>query len=481
MQKYISKLSKEYGSRTVGVRVCLFRALLLLAPFSLIPYISMPSFGFASFRIGLYQVLLAVFVAMSLPSIWAGRRKLEASSSVSFYSLVALGVLALASLVKAIDKPRSILLVASLGLLLGAVLSSWSLVLKYGKKVLPNTDLILKFGVGYGAVSLLQLGIATFSPANILLCQGCKSDVFGFARVNGFALEPQFWANALLPFFAYALVLFYTKRTRLSAVSLCVTLFGMMLTFSRGAFIAVAVALLVFVTMLIRQKAVRGSALIQSMLVVITAFAVGFVVLVGASSVKYSNSPNIAYNTARGMIEQLSLGRISLPKIIDTPEPLKQAEVPTSSVETTQKVETPTNQGVVEASQQDRVGPAKTALNVWRGSLRNMVLGVGYGNFAPFVQKNVDAGSPLTLTVYIFYILLLVESGLVGVTLFLLPYAVVLKRIVSDSTIEARVLLVVLSAFLVQYLFFGSYINSSYIWLWLGVGLGLRGAINKAK
>jgi hypothetical protein len=466
--------SKKFGSTTDTFLVYIFRALILFAPFSLVPYISMPLFGFASFRIGLYQLFLATFVLVSVPSVWKTRRKLIASSKTSLYAFIWFGILVLASLTHDINKSRSLLLIASLMLLLGAVISAWRLFLSFGKRVLPAPALVLRFAMAYGVVSIMQLLVATFTHTNVLLCQGCRSDVFGFARVNGFALEPQFWANALIPFFAYGFVMFYIKHSRLAGMGLFMSMLAIMLTFSRGAFIAVALSLLAFIAVLKYQNSLRVASLARSLGITLVAFIAGFILLVTMSSIKYKNSPNITYNTARGMIEQLTLGRISLPKKENTPLSIVAApSVPPEQVIVTTEVVTPTNQGVVKASQNDRVRPARTALTVWSGSLRNMLLGVGVGNFAPFVQKNIDASSPLTLTVYIFYVLLLVETGLVGMVLFIIPNAIALLRLLRYANPESWGVIIIITAFLVQYAFFGSYINVAYIWLWLGIALGL--------
>jgi hypothetical protein len=426
--------------------------------------------------------MLLIFAALGMVRVLRDRRRLADASWISTYALAALGLLAVASLVQDINKSRSMLLVGSLLVLLASTLVAWNVVRQYGKKALPTTHLIAKAAIGYGLLSLLQLAIATFSQQNTLLCQGCKSDVFGFARVNGFALEPQFWANALLPFFVYGLVALYIQRSKLQMAGVFASGLAIMLTFSRGALIALFGAIVVFAAVLIYQRDFMIKRFAEACGIATLAFVCGFAVLVGAASIKYRDTPYIAYNTARGMVEQLSLGKIRLAKKEDKPAeaPAVQAvDVGTSqsaepvATPTVQPVDTPTNQGVVEASQRDRVGPAKTAINVWRGSARNTLLGVGLGNFAPYVRQYVDPNSPLTLTVYIYYVLLLVETGVVGIVLFIIPYWAVFRSLIASKLFEQRAALIISAAFLMQYVFFGSYINVAYIWVWLGVALGL--------
>ena len=57
--------------------------------------------------------------------------------------------------------------------------------------------------------------------------------------------------------------------------------------------------------------------------------------------------------------------------------------------------------------------------------------------------------------------------------LFAIPYWAVFRSLSHSKQFEQRVALIVSAAFLMQYVFFGSYINVAYIWVWLGVALGL--------
>jgi hypothetical protein len=49
----------------------------------------------------------------------------------------------------------------------------------------------------------------------------------------------------------------------------------------------------------------------------------------------------------------------------------------------------------------------------------------------------------------------------------------VFRSLIASKLFEQRAALIISAAFLMQYVFFGSYINVAYIWVWLGVALGL--------
>jgi uncharacterized membrane protein YhaH (DUF805 family) len=190
----------------------------------------------------------------------------------------------------------------------------------------------------------------------------------------------------------------------------------------------------------------------------------GFMLLVASATIRYSEAPYITYNTTAGIVDHLTLGIIS-PDLRYAPDSSAGKSLDSSD-------ETFVTEGLVEASGNDRLGAAKIALNAWRQPA-NLLLGVGLGNLGPYVVANIDSSAPSNLTVYIFYVLFLVEMGILGLLLLFTLYAVAVRRLYRQHNEDAWIVLLILVGFLTQYFFFGSYINATYIWLWLGVGLGL--------
>jgi membrane-bound metal-dependent hydrolase YbcI (DUF457 family) len=136
--------------------------------------------------------------------------------------------------------------------------------------------------------------------------------------------------------------------------------------------------------------------------------------------------------------------------------------------------------GLIKASGQERLSAAKLSLKAWRYNSKTIIIGVGSGNLGPFVNKYIDAATPNNLTVYIYYALLLAELGLIGLISFIILNLAGLLQFIrrykksKHFAIYASIASLMV-AFLVQYCFFGTYINTVYIWLWLGIILGLAG------
>ena len=458
---------KEY---LLKVQKCLFVVLVLGAPFSKYPSLAMPMQNFDSFRIGIYQVLLTLFVVVSLVFVIRDM----VNKRITHKDQLLLGVVGLLLFVASIglgraeNTSRSALMVASFGLLLLALVSGFYFV----KNVELNRQKLVRYmliaGIGYGIVSFAQLALGTFvSRESALLCSGCGSDVFGFVRISGFASEPLFWANALIPFFVVSYLQYCKHKSRLALYSLIAVSFAIAVTFARGAYLAVVV--IVFVD-LVRKLNKKVGVYLKPIVVTGVGMVAGLLLLITSASIRYSESPYIAYNTTAGMIEHLTLGVVS-----------PELRVPTANTTTIESVSDENDfvtEGLVEESGQDRLGAAEIALNAW-GSNSNMVFGVGLGNLGPYVVANIDATAPNNLTVYIFYVLFLVEMGIAGFLLLSLLYLVAIRRLIRQNAETSWAVLLVLVGFLVQYFFFGSYINVTYIWLWLGIGLGLQAKSTK--
>ena len=166
-------------------------------------------------------------------------------------------------------------------------------------------------GLVFGILAIIQLIAATFEPTGFgTLCPGCKADVFGFPRINLFAAEPQFLANALLPSFFLAL---FQPKSRLAQLSLFFTATAIALTFSRGGFLAIFLAIIIFIA-IASIKRLNISFLYKKLPLIIIGTFFGFTLLFLSANVRYSSSPFIAHNTLVSMIDQLSLGRIKIPQ-----------------------------------------------------------------------------------------------------------------------------------------------------------------------
>lgn len=445
--------------------------LVVLAPFSLFPSFALPTANFSSFRVGLYQVLALLFVAVSLPALRMHVTGIL-KDRLTGVPLILIILSVFIGLVNALDVSRGLLMGASILFLLLVLLSGYVLVRDLRGKLLFTPDAIMKAGIFYAIVSLVQLVIATMSSWNAGLCKGCGEGVFGFIRINGFAAEPLFWANALLPFALVSLYFFIIKRTRLSAISLMATVFAIGLTFARGAYTALAAGLAVCIIFTYVKKMQKTKILLHSVVLASGAMIVSWGTLIVAAVVQYPHAPYIAYNTFRGMAEHMSLGTVNLP--------VKSVVQPPSTI-APQATDNFVSEGLVEASSNERLDSAKIALKSWLFDMRTFIFGVGPGNLGPFAVNNVSESAPNNLTVYIFYILLVSELGLCGMGAFILIISTALHRSLRHGNKEATLLAAIIVAFAVQYFFFGSYINVIYIWLWIGCALAISTKLSTKK
>lgn len=443
------------------MRSYIFMGLILLAPFSLFPSIAIPTQNFESFRIGLYQVLAVAFIGLS---VWPFIKDyivtpFDRYARYIYTASVLLVGIAMYNLTTALQPGRSLLMSASFTFLVVLMLFARWWTSKYGiQSLIPK---LLIAGCLCGGISLVQLAIATFDSDTTLLCSRCGEEVFGFPRINGFAAEPLFWANSLLPFWVFSVHRYVASKSTLSLFASILTTVSIVLTFSRGAYVALVVMAIagLLLKLVSLKRAVRvGVVLVMSALI-------GFALLIASASIRYRETPNIAAETTKGMVEQLSGGVVTFKA--------EATKAPSKSDDNFQST------GFVAASTADRLSAAELALTAWRQP-SNTLLGVGLGNLGPYVVANIDTSSPSNLTVYIFYILFVSEMGVLGLLLWLGMLCVTVYRLLKQRDETSKVLVVLLFGFLAHYAFFGSYINGMYIWLWFGVAMGYHLSVKKS-
>lgn len=455
----------------------LFIALIALAPLSKYPSISLPLFNFSSFRLGLYQLLALVFIGLFF---WNKDYKFLKNNKPALLGLLLMAFSAVVGGFFAIDKSRWALLGASVIMLLLLLVAAWGFVAENFKKIDWEQlfKIVLITTVAISVLAIIQFLVNSFTAEDFgILCKNCVGSVFGFPRINLFSAEPQFLANSLLPIVFISLFLFVNKKYKLALFSLALSSLVIGLTFSRGAFIALAAGILLYWTFgykNIKQLAIGSSLIIVSILLAI-------VLLITSASIKYRTVENITYDTTSTVLQQLTLGLISLPEkqvAVDvSPSPTSTAPANTTAEE---DFESP---GLIEESGNERLEAAKLALKAWNNSTKNIIAGTGLGNLGPFVVNNINASAPANLTVYIFYILVIAEMGVLGLIGFVLllisPIFILVKKYRFKQPAFVPVVIAVIGAFAVQYLFFGSYINVVYIWLWMGIAAALSGLSQK--
>lgn len=456
-----------------SLRFWTFSLLLVLAPLSKYPSLGLPAFNFTSFRLGLYQILLLLFVLFCIKPVIFYAKNFWQQNKLASTSLVLLFVTLLLGLFSVYNLSRSILLVASVFLLIFGLLCAWWYTAnELNKKGFYKIISLMLWGaIIYGVVAVLQFLVSSTTTETLgILCKNCTSAVFGFPRINGFAAEPQFYANALLPFLFISLAWYYKYKSKLSLLALIFSTLAIGLTFSRGAYFALAIALIVFsILIVVTKRSIKQLALI--FVIILATGALSLAMLVGAATYKYQQTPNITYNTVKSTLEHLTLGEINLPN--------KQAVVVNTNISPGNS-DNFVSPGLIESSTNERLGAADLAIKAWQYSNKTFLIGTGAGNLGPFVVNNIDANAPNNLTVYIYYILVVAELGIFGLIAFIgIAFSGLLsvfKLIKSQNGLVFITTASILVAFIVQYLFFGSYINVVYIWIWFGLALGFSGS-----
>lgn len=453
--------------KNFDLKKSLFILLVVLAPLSKYPSLSLPLFNFPSYRIGLYQILASLFVIACLIEI-VKRRGCRSDNKLITIPLLLILISLGFGFFGAINQSRYFLLASSIGLLTLLIYSSYFYVKSYflSKDLVRLIKIILIASIIYGLAIFIQFILAGFTNQTMnVLCLNCTNAVFGFPRINFSSAEPQFLASSLIPFFFISFFAYVKKSSLLSFWATLLTGMAIGLTFSRGAYLAITLSLVFGLIIILVHFRHLIKRFIYALLITLFALSLSLLMLIASASYANKETPNISYITTQTIFEHLSLGIINLPDKTITIEVL-------SANDPSDDFQPP---GLIEASTNERLDAANLALDAWSNNLKNILVGVGAGNLGPYVVTNISSSAPENLTVYIFYVLLLSELGLIGLLSFLFIFFYIFYLILTKikKYPELIVLLTINSAFFIQYFFFGSYINVVYIWLWLGITLGV--------
>ncbi|TWP17626.1 hypothetical protein EUA67_02605 [TM7 phylum sp. oral taxon 352] len=442
--------------------------------FALSPSLSLAILDFTSLRLGLYQMAAAGLLVTSLPLLFTNRQKFLKNryligGFLAFFLAMTIGVFFAEARLRTALYSLSLLFLLAIGLAAAAAYHQLSKNQKH-----KFIRIGLWSGLVFGILAIIQLIAATFEPTGFgTLCSGCKADVFGFPRINLFAAEPQFLANALLPAFFLSL---FQPKSRLAQFSLFFTATAIALTFSRGGFLAIFLAIIIFIA-IASIKRLNISFLYKKFPLIIIGIFFGFTLLFLSANIRYSGSPFIAHNTLVSMIDQLSLGRIKIPQkttVKNQPAPAAKNPSPhnTPNIKPASPEQTFQPAGFVEASANDRLSASDLAIKSWLSSPRTFFFGVGLGNLGSFIQKHLHVSVPTDQTVYIFYILLLSGLGVVGLLpLIITPFIILFFAIKNLRQAKAQFILSLTVALFIHFWFFGSFINTIHCFAIIGIFL----------
>ena len=454
-------MAKKYIN---DVRFWLLAIVIFGGGFALHPSVGLSILDFSSLRVGLYQIVAVSLLLFSLPLLLKKRQELLKNrwligGFLAIFIAIVVGIFFAEARLRTALYSLSLLFLLVVGLSAGLIYGELS---KSEKRKLVNVG--LWSGLVFGVLAIIQLIVATFEPTGFgTLCAGCKADVFGFPRINLFAAEPQFFANSLLPAFFLAL---FQSKSRLAKFSLFFTTLAISLTFSRGGFLAIFIALItLFIIAFVKR--IGTSFVCKKLPTIFTGLLFGFILLFSSANIRYANTPFIAHNTFVSMVDQLSLGKIKIPQksIIKNPSSKPAENIPPSN-NSFQPA------GFVEASANDRLSASDLAIKSWLSSPRTFFFGVGLGNLGNFIQKHLHINVPADQTVYVFYILLLSGMGVIGLfALLIAPLTITFFAIKNIRKIKAQFILSLTVAMFIHFWFFGSFINTIHCFAIIGIFL----------
>ncbi|MBQ3452582.1 O-antigen ligase family protein [Candidatus Saccharibacteria bacterium] len=337
-----------------------------------------------------------------------------------------------------------------------------------------------------------------------LMCDGCTYRMFGFPHPNGFAIEPQFMGNLLLapaivevgwlmlrlrprpagpsPRAAGAKSRAAALRNAASPKHHAILFFmfasTIFLTFSRGAIYAFVVAMIFMTAFMIVKEKKKRSEVAKRIGVAWGIVAFSFLFTLNLQGIMAQVSPtNDTYITGVGkVLNHLSLGVIDirgereslLPEEPEADLTKKgnddvKNEVVENSVENLEDNRGESVfDGYVAESTDTRLKLSGAAVKIWSQDFKTAVFGVGLGGAGQALYNNDLSPAPKEI-VQNEYASLLLETGIIGVSLLILTLVLIIRVAIKSSA--SGLVLTILVAYGVTLCFFSGLPNALQIYL----------------
>jgi len=396
-----------------------------------------------NFEISLIEIYLVFFALINLGPIWRNRRNLIKNKAVRLIFTFCL--LSTISLFWAPNLIKGVLISGIIWLLFVCFLAFLSY--KNLPKIIPALLKILIISACLMAIfGLFQMFAEIIGlPQSVsLLCDGCLANQFGFARVTGFTIEPQFFGSLLLIPILLLLQKFINHKNH-HALNICLVLLlvAVFLTMSRGAIYALATGVIALI-IINWQNFKKG---LIALLIIIGSF----VLTLSIQGISAQLNPRINdnfYAAVSRTIHQLSLGIID----IRSSDHASSSETPSSDA--------PIQGGYVEDSTDTRNFLSRLALEIWPKTPTNIILGTGIGSTGFILHHYFPDQIGDTEIAQNQYVETLLENGLIGLILF-----VILIILLFRISHKYKFLWAIFVAFLIQWYFFSGYPNALHVYL----------------
>ena len=314
------------------------------------------------------------------------------------------------------------------------------------------------------------LDVAGVPQEASLLCDGCVYQMFGFPHPNGFAIEPQFMGNLLLAPIFVSLHFYFNNKNKKYLILFAIFVATLFLTFSRGAIYACVVGLcFLFTFSYFRAKKAERKKVCFSILKAIGIFVVSFLFTLNLQGILAASSPtsDTYQDGVAKVLNHLSLGVIDARKSENEPvENSGKAEEKTEG-----KTEAAFD-GYVAESTDTRVRLSRAAFDIWKKDFKTVMVGVGIGGAGQALYNNGMSPAPREI-VQNEYMSLLLETGIIGVSLFALIVILAIRMTLKMGEFSG-VILALLIAYGVTLLFFSGLTNAMQIVLLPGLFWCLR-------
>ena len=281
--------------------------------------------------------------------------------------------------------------------------------------------------------------------------------IFGFARVQGFSIEPLYLASYLMIPFCLALASYIFSNKKYEAAIATVFLITIYMTVARGAYLAVFTVLIGFAIFMIYQKKWQQ-------------LGVTVAIIFGSAVVAF------------GLIWASGSFAAQIDKNVNVPSDL-QTSIPQEGIDAggnASRLIEHTTDFADESSFSDRLKTSKTAI---AAGLQNPVLGVGPGNFGRYAVKNYPGqyeDNSQIANNETFEIL--AEQGFVGLVIILAfglsMLLLVVKYCSKKHSLQSNIWALasggMLVAFVVQWQTFST-LYVTHIWVIVGVYIAVVG------
>ncbi len=435
--------------------------------FSYHPVISLGSNNYMNFDLSLPEIWLVLFLFSLLPKAksiikFYGAKKLLISSIIPVYFSL--------SAIWSDNHIRAILTSGILWLLLFTVLGIIMLIKEKKNLRMELLKILLISAYFISAICILQCILDLFGVGReyTLLCKGCTYTAFGFPHPNGFAIEPQFMGNLLLVPTLLSFYLIYKHAYKsqkqkiilsLLTVFLTTTLF---LTLSRGAIYAFVIGLAtLFIVCSIKHYSLIKAKLKQAVFsVVIVLVALSLSLVSEGIFAQVSPTNDTFYSGVTKAIHQLSLGKLDFrpAEIIELTENTTSSEAAAEAKDADS--ETSTFSGYVPESTNIRLGFNSLAIDTWRSNPRYLLIGTGLGSAGIAMNKTYPESTGAKEIVQNEYLSLLLEVGVIGVTIIILIAIYAVRKTPKNPLLIATVV-----SFAFSLLFFSGLPNALHIYI----------------